>query len=216
MKGLLPRFRAEERLVEFDVEDEPARRQGMVEDETGVEQGGRTVFDMTVDLPLPEDFVINSIGEAVEAAEGIEAVVDVLGNLAVESVIADGADFMPALRDVMEGVKDKELAPEEFNRRVERLNGSLLMVIAAEDNTEPVPMKLLGEQGEEAYCLMPAFRFAGSSHYTPLKRVVDPATYDNLVEIYHKTALPVGRTAAAYSDLLTVMMQILPIPGTKQ
>ena len=180
------------------------------------EQGGRTVFDMTVDLPLPEDFVINSIGEAVEAAEGIEAVADVLGNLAVESVIADGADFMPALRDVMEGVKDKELAPEEFSRRVERLNGSLLMVIAGEDNTEPVPMKLLGEQGEEAYCVMPAFRFAGSSDYTPLKQVVDAATYDNLVEIYHKTALPVGKTAAAYSDLLTVMMQILPIPGTKQ
>ena len=139
-----------------------------------------------------------------------------LGNLAVESVIADGADFMPALRDVMEGVKDKELAPEEFSRRVERLNGSLLMVIAGEDNTEPVPMKLLGEQGEEAYCVMPAFRFAGSSDYTPLKQVVDAATYDNLVEIYHKTALPVGKTAAAYSDLLTVMMQILPIPGTKQ
>lgn len=180
------------------------------------EQDERTILDMTADLPLPKDFVINSIDEAVETAEGIEAVSNVLGNLSVTSGIADGAVFMPALKEVMEGVKDKELAPEEFSRRLERLNASMLMEIACKGNSENVPMKLLGEQGDEGYCLMPAFRFAGSSDYVPLKQVVDASTYDNLVEICRKTALPVSETAASYADLLTLMMQILPIPGTKQ
>lgn len=59
--------------------------------------------------------------------------------------------------------------------------------------------------------LMPAFRFEGATDFVPLKQVVNASTYDNLVEIYKKTALPVSDASAAYSDLLTMMMQILPI-----
>lgn len=179
------------------------------------EQNGRTVFDTTVGFPLPEDFIINSIGEAIDGADGITASAVVLDDLKTMAKIARGSTFLPALREVIEGVSSKVITPKEFSERVERLNASMRMQIACEKE-EAIPMKFLGEKGEEAYCLMPAFRFEGSTDYTSLKQVVDKTTYDNLVEIYKKTALPVSETAAAYSDLLTVMMQILPIPGTKQ
>lgn len=175
------------------------------------EQGEQSILDMTLNLPLSQDFVINSVDEALDAANGITAVTNVLGDLTLTAKVAKGSTFMPALKEVVEGVRSTEITLKEFSERVERLNSSMNMHIACKENDDAIPMKFLGEKGEEAYCLMPAFRFEGTTDYMSLKQVVDASTYNNLVEIYKKTALPVSDASAAYSDLLTMMMQILPI-----
>ena len=58
---------------------------------------------------------------------------------------------------------------------------------------------------------MPTFDFDNSSHFTALKDVLDATTMETLKNTYKYTALPVTNAATTYSDMISILMRVLPV-----
>ena len=116
-----------------------------------------------------------------------------------------------AMADGSQKVVDATLLDDLFVKG--DVNGN--MQIACGKGGKDIPMQLVKEQVGDVERLMPVFALDYSSTYTPLKEIVDAGAYENILNIYHETASSVSTSAAVYSDLLTMLMQILPIGVTK-
>ena len=75
-------------------------------------------------------------------------------------------------------------------------------------------MKFVDVQEGETTLKMPAFALDYSSDYTLLKDIVDADTYAQLMNLYQQTASRISVTSTDYADLLTMLLQILPIATT--
>ena len=92
------------------------------------------------------------------------------------------------------------------------INGD--MQIACGKDGKDILMRLEKEQEGEAERLVPTFALDDSSNYTPLKDIVDADTYESIVNLSNRASTSVGMTSTTYSDLLTMLMQILPMGVT--
>ncbi len=88
------------------------------------------------------------------------------------------------------------------------------MQIACGKDGSAIPMKFVDVQEGETTLKMPAFALDYSSDYTLLKDIVDADTYAQLMNLYQQTASRISVTSTDYADLLTMLLQILPIATT--
>lgn len=88
------------------------------------------------------------------------------------------------------------------------------MQIACGKDGNAIPMKFVDVQEGETTLKMPAFALDYSSDYTLLKDIVDADTYAQLMNLYQQTASRISVTSTDYADLLTMLLQILPIATT--
>lgn len=89
------------------------------------------------------------------------------------------------------------------------------MVITCGKEGNGVPMRFEKVQDGDITRRLPAFALDYTSAYTPLKGVVDAETYDSIVNLYDRAVVMAHESSTAYSDLLLMLMQILPVGGVK-
>ena len=92
------------------------------------------------------------------------------------------------------------------------VNGDMQMTCGKGGKT--IPMRLVNEQVGDAFRLLPTFALDNSPVYTPLKDIVDADTYNSFTDIYQQASSLASTTSTTYSDVLTMLMQILPIGTT--
>lgn len=85
------------------------------------------------------------------------------------------------------------------------------MQITCGKNGNAIPMRLVDVQEGETTIKMPAFALDNSSDYTLLKDIVDADTYAQIMDFYQQTASRISFAPTVYSDLLTGLLQMLPI-----
>lgn len=85
-----------------------------------------------------------------------------------------------------------------------------MQITCGKDGTA-IPMQLIKEQDGDLTRMLPTFALDYTSVYTPLRGVVDAETYRTVIGLYDRIVAQTKATSTTYSDLLTVLMQILPI-----
>ena len=92
------------------------------------------------------------------------------------------------------------------------IKGDMQMTCGKYGNAIPMQIVEVEEGGNTLKT--PAFALDYSSDYTLLKDIVDADTYAQLMNLYQQSASRISITLTDYSDLLTVLLQILPIGTT--
>ena len=177
----------------------------------GYVQNNLNILDVSTSLPLPRNYAINTVAGVIEGADNFTVNASILDDLYLTCNVGNGMSFMSALRDVMDHSGDKEQSPEQYNEFFKQLNRYISMYIACGKNGKAIPMQFAGENDGESFFVLPTFALDSSSGFTPLREIVDQTTYESIVDAVRKTALPVSTSSTAYTDLLTMLIQILPI-----
>ncbi|MBP5377114.1 MAG: hypothetical protein J6Y41_04025 [Bacteroidaceae bacterium] len=187
------------------------KEDGSLDFRFGYVQNNLNILDVSTSLPLPRNYVISTVAGVIEGADNFTVNASILDDLYLTGNVGNGMSFMSALRDVMDHSGDKEQSQEQYNEFFKQLNRYISMYIACGKNGKAIPMQFAGESDGESFFFLPTFALDSSSDFTPLREIVDQATYESIVDAVRKTALPVSTSSTAYTDLLTMLMQILPI-----
>ena len=177
----------------------------------GYVQNNLNILEMSTNLPLSRDYAVNTVAEIIEGAGSFTVNASILDDLYLTGNVGNGMSFMSALRDVAENSGNKQQLLEQYNEFVGLLNKSISMHISCGKDGKAIPMQLAGVNDGNSFFVLPTFDLGNQLEFTPLEEIVDQAIYESIVDILRKTALPVGTSSATYSDLLTIMMQVLPI-----
>ena len=180
----------------------------------GYVQDKQNILNATTALPLSKDKAISSMAEVVENADNFTIQASIVNDIFFTGNVEKGKSFLSALNNVIANSGSKEQTLEQYNEYVKQLNATISMQIACGALGKGIPTQLTGEKNEDRFSVMPAFALDNTSEYTPLRNIVDQATLENLQEILRQTAIPVSSGSTVYADLLTFLLQILPIGTT--
>ncbi len=188
---------------------------GMKRDENGslslgitYSQKEQTIMNTGFIFPLAQDFPLTDIDTTIENSEFITAYATILNDIHIGGTINRGKEFLPVWKELL---ANASLPADQYNELVKKLDEQLEMYIVCGRRGNMVEMKLTGDQDAEGNHLMPTFDFDNSSHFTALKDILDATTMETLKNTYKYTALPVTNAATTYSDMISILMRVLPV-----
>lgn len=182
--------------------------EGSLELSIAYSQKEQTIFDSWFVLPLAQDVPLMDIDSAIENCEEIGAIANILNDIHISGTVNGGKELVTLWKDLF---NNGSLPAEQYNEYVKKLDENIDLHVSCGNEGSYIAMKLMGSQDAEGNFMMPTFDFDGSSHFTPLNKVLDETTMETLKSTYKYTALPVTNAATSYSDMISILMQVLPV-----
>lgn len=173
----------------------------------GYNQKELNVLNLNITCPVAQDLPLTSVKSVMEDCEEIGIKADLLDDIHVNGTINNGSEFY----SIWEKMRIGSLSAEQYNEYVKQINELLNMQLTCGSDGGAITLQLMGNQDAEGNHLMPTFDFDGSRNFTPLKNFIDETTMEKLRSTYRDSATPVVNTASAYSDMISILMQVLPI-----
>ena len=187
------------------------KKDGSLDFSFGYVQNNLNILNMSTNLPLSTGYALNTVADVIEGAGSFTINASILDDLYLTGNVGNGMSFMSALRDVIDNSGNKELLQLSYKEIFMQFNRNINMSITCGKDGKAIPMQFAGEMDGESFFILPTFDLDNSSVFVPLKEIVDQTTYESIVDAVRKTALPVSTSSTSYSDLLTMLMQVLPI-----